>query len=121
MVYKAPHSELECKLTLHTRIYFKPTDTHQLLYGSSFHPKHTIKGILKSQILRLKRICTTYRDFKDACHELYAVLKHRGYSRSLYRDTVKFVLNHDFEAERERKKIMEAYKLYLRNASTSGP
>jgi len=58
-----------------TRIFFKPTDTHQLLYGSSFHPRHCTRGILKSQILRFKRISTTEKDYIDACNELYAVLK----------------------------------------------
>ena len=29
--------------TLQTRVYFKPTDTHQLLHVHSFHPKHTCK------------------------------------------------------------------------------
>ena len=35
--------------TLSTKIYFKPTDTHALLHKHSYHPKHTFKGILKSQ------------------------------------------------------------------------
>jgi len=42
--------------TLQTKVYFKPTDTHQLLHTNSFHPRHTCKGILKSQLLRFKRI-----------------------------------------------------------------
>jgi len=28
---------------LKTRVYFKPTDTHQLLHATSFHPKHTTR------------------------------------------------------------------------------
>jgi len=43
--------------------FFKPTDTHQLLHGSSYHPKHTTKGILKSQILRFKRISSCWGGF----------------------------------------------------------
>jgi len=46
-----------------TRVYFKPTDTHQLLHKESFHPKHTFKGILKSQIIRFHRICLRQKDF----------------------------------------------------------
>ena len=35
------------------KVYFKPTDHHQLLHvhKQSFHPKHTFKGILKSCII----------------------------------------------------------------------
>ena len=35
---------------LNTKVYFKPTDMHQLLHGSSSHPKLTFKGIVNSQI-----------------------------------------------------------------------
>lgn len=34
-----------------TRVYFKPTDTHALLHKTSYHPKHTFRGIVKSQII----------------------------------------------------------------------
>ena len=49
-VFKGPL--MSSKGILDTKIYFKPTDTHQLLHKASFHPKHTFKGILKSQIMR---------------------------------------------------------------------
>ena len=56
LVYKKPIGIDESELC--TRVFFKPTDTHQLLFGSSCHPRHTTRGILKSQILRFKRIST---------------------------------------------------------------
>jgi len=56
LVYKKPTDIGQSELC--TRVFFKPTDTHQLLFGSSCHPRHTTKGILKSQILRYKRIST---------------------------------------------------------------
>ena len=49
-IFKGPNFEKHCKLD--TKTFFKPVDTHQLLHKSSFHPKHTFAGILKSQILR---------------------------------------------------------------------
>jgi len=106
IVYKAPKNTTHS--FLRTRVYFKPTDTHQLLYASSFHPKHTVKGILKSQILRFKRLSTTYVDSYDACRELFCVLRGRGYSRSLYQNTVKFVINHDFDTSRELHRLVAA-------------
>lgn len=42
--------------TIFTKVYFKPTDTHALLHKHSYHPKHTFRGIVKSQIIRFHRI-----------------------------------------------------------------
>ena len=66
---------------LDTKVFFKPTDTHQLLHKSSFHPKHTFSGILKSQILRFYRNCTQKVDFEEACSILFQSLKKRGFSK----------------------------------------
>jgi hypothetical protein len=71
--------------TLQTRVFFKPTDTHQLLHTKSFHPKHTFTGVLKSQVLRFKRISSTFEDFSLACKTLFAAIEIRGYSRSKLR------------------------------------
>lgn len=70
---------------LDTKVYFKPTDTHELLHKLSYHPKHTFKGILKSQIIRFHRICNNASDFEHACTTLFRVLKTRGYSKRLLR------------------------------------
>lgn len=51
------------KRRLDTKVYFKPTDSHALLHHISFHPKHTFKGILKSQLIRFHRICSREDDF----------------------------------------------------------
>ena len=84
LVYKTQMST-DNNSILQTRIHFKSTDTHQLLDGSSFHPKHTARGILKSQLTRFKRISTTKEDYNDSCRILFNVLKHRGYKKSLFR------------------------------------
>ena len=65
---------------LDTKVYFKPTDTHELLHKSSFHPKHTFTGIIKSQIMRFHKICNNDQDFQSACNTLFKVLKQRHYS-----------------------------------------
>ena len=64
---------------------FKPTDTHQLLNKSSFHPKHTFAGIIKSQITRYCKICSQITDFKTACTVLFNALRKRGYSKGFLR------------------------------------
>ena len=70
---------------LDTKVYFKPTDTHDLLHKKSHHPKHTFKGILKSQIIRFYRNCTREEDFQEACTTLFRVLRTRGYSKRFLR------------------------------------
>ncbi|HNI11121.1 MAG TPA: hypothetical protein PLL93_08260 [bacterium] len=71
--------------SLRTRVFFKSTDTHQLLHYSSFHPRHTTKGILKSQLIRFKRLSSFKYEFDYSSRILFNVLRHRGYSRSLFR------------------------------------
>lgn len=66
--------------TMQTKVYFKETDTHQLLHTSSFHPKHTTTGILKSQLLRFKRISSFKTDYNKTCFILFNVLRNRGYN-----------------------------------------
>lgn len=82
-VYKSPEFYVNGKLDI--KVFFKKTDTHALLYKSSFHPKHTFRGIVKSQLLRFFRICTKEGDFWEAVRILFGVLKKRGYSRSFLR------------------------------------
>lgn len=82
-VYKGPTFSDLNKLDI--KVYFKPTDTHALLYKNSFHPKHTFKGIVKSQLLRFMRICTVPSDFKEAVRILFKALRSRGYSRCFLR------------------------------------
>ena len=68
------------KNTLETKVFFKETDTHQLLHVDSFHPKHTFRGIIKSQLIRFKRISSFKSDYVDTCYTLFQTLKTRGYS-----------------------------------------
>lgn len=67
---------------LDTKDYFKETDSRALLHKTSFHPKHTFRGILRSQLLRFHRICTRITDQNKATKTLFQALQKRGYSRS---------------------------------------
>lgn len=75
--------------TLDIKVYFKDTDTHALLHKTSFHPKHTYAGLLKSQLIRFHRICTHKQDFMSATKTLFTALAKRGYSRSFRRAALK--------------------------------
>jgi len=95
IIYKVPTSP--GLRILRTRVYFKPTDTLQLLHAHSFHTKHTPKGILKSQLIRFKRISTTKIDYDDACTTLFKTLKNRGYNDRLYRHTKNLIWNSNYD------------------------
>ena len=76
------HYDSEGRCTLQTKVYFKPTDTHQLLHRTSFHPTHTFDSIINCQFIRFKRISSCVQDFQQACSILIEVLVTRGYSLS---------------------------------------
>lgn len=82
-VYKGPEFLTQNRLEI--KVFFKPTDTHALLYKNSFHPKHTFNGIVKSQLLRFSRICTCQSDFQEAVRILFKALRSRGYARCFLR------------------------------------
>ena len=81
---------------LKTKVYFKPTDTHQLLHKTSYHPKHTFKGLIKSQLHRFRKICTDRSDFEDAWSVLYQSLRKRNYPKRWLRK-VKEQATHEIE------------------------
>ncbi len=62
-----------------SKVYFKETDTHQLLDKKSFHPKHTFSGIIKSQVTRFPRIYSLPTDFDEACKTLFGALQTKNY------------------------------------------
>ena len=77
-IYKGTHFETAGYLDYN--MFFKPTDTHQPLLCKSFHPHHTFKGIVKSQIIRFQRNSSNKENFNEACSVLFSALKPRGYS-----------------------------------------
>nr|XP_029604681.1 uncharacterized protein LOC115190770 isoform X1 [Salmo trutta] len=83
---------------LATKVYFKPTDTHSLLHKSSFHPKHTYRGLIKSQLIRFNRICTQGNHVQEATGILFKALRPRGYSKRFLR-TIRAEVNNMFVTE----------------------
>lgn len=72
-----------CQLA--TRVYFKDTDSHLLLHTQSFHPKHTCRGLIRSQLLRFARICTSRVDLHIVCNILFKAIQRRGYTQRFLR------------------------------------
>lgn len=94
---------------LQTRVFFKETDTHALLHRSSFHPGHTFRGIIKSQLMRFHRISSEPEGFWEATKTLFGTLEGRGYSRSFLRTCLRRFLRGDREAanpDTKRKNII---------------
>lgn len=85
--------------TLRTTIYFKPTATHQLLHKQSFHPQHTHKGVLKSQIVRFSRICSNRLQFDSATELLFQTIKERGYRRRWLTKMRRAIWDEQFEKD----------------------
>lgn len=85
------------------RVYFKDTDTHALLYKTSYHPQHTYRGIVKSQLLRFHRICSEQEHFGEATGMLFSALRERGYSRSFLRNVLRNFLKKKDEPKIEPK------------------
>lgn len=88
--FKGPNFQEIHKLDI--KVFFKPTDTHALLFKTSFHPKHTFAGLIKSQLLRFHRICSQQADFREATRTLFSALTTRGYCRSFLRKCFKSFL-----------------------------
>ena len=76
-IFKGP--KFNSKGILNAKVFFKPTDTHELLHMSSYHPKCTFNCIVQSQIIRFYRICNNTSDFHNACSIHFGTVKHRGY------------------------------------------
>ena len=71
--------------SLATKVYFKDTDRHSLLYSTSYHPRHTFTSIIKSQLIRFNRICSFPHDVEEATRILFKALRPRGYSKRFLR------------------------------------
>ena len=56
--------------TIHTGEYRKETAASTYLKYSSAHPRHTFAGIVKSQLYRLRRLCSREVDFEEAVLDL---------------------------------------------------
>ena len=63
----------------HTREHRKETATNSYVKFGSAHPKHCFKGIVKSQMIRLRRLCSRDSDFVEAIAKLRQRCINSGY------------------------------------------
>jgi len=64
---------------LQTDVFTKATDAHFFLRFNSCHPKHSKIGLLKSQFLRIRRICSDNSIFKKRANEFKLYFQNRDY------------------------------------------
>ena len=67
--------------TIHSREHRKETATTSYLSIKSAHPRHTFAGIVKSQLFRVRRICSSDEDYANSVKELEKRCLNSGYSR----------------------------------------
>ena len=84
----------------------KPTDSHQYLHSSSYHPYHCKKRIPSSQALRLNRICSDPDSFDRRCNDVEKWLIERGYSEREVRK--------HFKSKMFFKRLPAGYRKYQR-------
>lgn len=111
-IYKGSNFLMDQQLKI--KVFFKKTDKHALLHKSSFHPKHTHRGLIKSQLLRFHRICSDNSIFWEATHTLFTSLRRRGYSRTFLRNCLKKFL---IRQEKDSDKIIPFITKYSTSSS----
>ena len=87
--------------SIKTSLYQKPTDRHNFLHQKSYHPFSTKKSLPYSQALRIRKICSTSEDEKEAMKSLKDQFKARGYSPSLVQEAI------DRAGIKDRKELLQ--------------
>ena len=72
---------------IHTKEHRKETSCNSYLKFNSAHPKYTFKGIMKSQLYRLRRLCSRDIDYNEACLLLKGRCISSGYKEELIGET----------------------------------
>ena len=96
-MFKLPLRTVYCQ-----PMFVMPTDTHQFLDLTSFHPYHCKKGIPYSQTFRLNRISSDNSNFDKRCNELESWLFEKGYSEKMVRKQVLRAREHSRESLLEK-------------------
>ena len=69
--------------TIHTKEHRKETSSNSYLHFESAHPRHTFAGIVKSQLYRVRKLCSREIDYDEAVLKLKNRCVNSGYNVSL--------------------------------------
>ena len=75
--------------TIHSKEHRKETSVHSYIPINSAHPRHCFSGIVKSQLYRLRRLCSRDTDFRNSVKDLKIRCLRSGYKK----DMVQSILN----------------------------
>ena len=100
--------------TIHAKEHRKETSATSYLKYTSAHPRYTFKGIMKSQLQRVRRLCSKEDDYKEAVN----LLKLRCTASSYKADVIQEVFQNYEEIprslqERERDDDDDTHKVRL--------
>lgn len=101
---------------LDMKVHFKSTNKHALLHKGSHHPIHTYRGLIVSQLLRYKRICTRQCDFEEAMNILFSALTKRGYSRT-FLIQCRNIFKKNTPSERDNDRILPLITKYSKSTT----
>ena len=74
--------------TLTSDLFTKPTDSHNYLLYNSSHPLHCKNSLPYSQFLRVRRICSSIKDFDKNASMLRDHFLRRGYPQELINQAI---------------------------------
>ena len=67
--------------TVHTKEHRKETSSSSYLHYTSAHPRYVFRGIMKSQIQRIRRLCSRDGDYTEALYRRRERCEASGYKR----------------------------------------
>ena len=74
--------------TLSTTLFTKPCASHQYLHRSSYHVTHLKNSLPKSQFLRIRRICSSLREYDLHASRFAQYFINRGYNQHIIKKTI---------------------------------
>lgn len=95
-----PATFLDTSLTIsndriNSSMYYKETDSHAYLHYRSSHPIKCLNSIPYSQLLRVKRICSSEEDFHQQAKKVKSFFKDRGYPNKVIESAYSRTCNKD--------------------------
>ena len=82
---------VDSKNRLQITLYKKPTDCQNYLHAKSAHPFSLKKSIPYSQVLRIKRICSTFEKYRKYSQGLIKRFVEKGYDESTVKKQIERV------------------------------
>ena len=84
-IYKGERYRSTGKLDV--KPFFKHTNKFQYLEYNSAHPSNTFKSVVKGEMTRLLRACSSEQIYKEIQRKMHRIFRDRGYPNRLIQDT----------------------------------